>query len=489
MLGGMGAFLALLTLLTLVMLRVQKHQQRVAVRLGQVTSAYVPRRIDPAGGASLSRVVLEAGPLVRRAAACFGYKPQRSRHYPLSWWVVLPATLILARWLFAALVMSLLGEVGWAVVPLAWIWMSRFFFAYFDNRRTNRLYKQFPDALAMITRAVRVGIPVTESIRTVARESVAPTTEEFQILSDQLTIGVPLEDGLRELSERNSLPEYQFFATALSLQAQTGGGLSETLDNLADVIRKRVALRARAYALASEARTSIIILASLPVVAGGALAVLNPTYIDVLFFDPSGRKVLAMALVSLGTGHHHHEADREEKPVMKAQILLMLGAGLVLFGLTIVVLMQRLQLEERIIARIRHVQREVGIDDIGSGEGGHRFSWRGQVATIGELLMRTGMLSAKTIEELHQNLRIAGFRDRDALGVLIGGKLLLLIGTPFGVWALLRWSGPAHADVTALAVRRRHHRPAGARLRPGLSAPALYPRARARGCRMRWTCW
>ncbi len=89
-----------------------------------------------------------------------------------------------------------------------------------------------------------------------AQDSEAPTSVEFGRLYDQVSIGTPLEDALREMAARNKLPEYRFFATALALQSQTGGGLTETLENLADVVRKRVALKARGYALAAEARTS-----------------------------------------------------------------------------------------------------------------------------------------------------------------------------------------------------------------------------------------
>src|SRR5262249_35672272 len=101
---------------------------------------------------------------------------------------------------------------------------------------------------------------------------------------------------------RNNLPEYRFFATTLALQSQTGGQLSEALEGLADVMRRRVALKARGLALAAEAKTSIIILASLPFVAGGALAVLNPQYIGRLFVDPDCEKLLIAAIGLLACG-------------------------------------------------------------------------------------------------------------------------------------------------------------------------------------------
>ena len=148
----------------------------------------------------------------------------------------------------------------------------------------------------MLVRAVRVGIPITGGMRSVATDSPDPTGREFRQVADQLTVGVTLDQALRALAARNKLSEYGFFATALALQAETGGAISDTLERLADVIRKRVALREHARALASEARTSIYILAALPVFAGGALAVLNPEYLYTLFVEPQGRTVFAIAV-------------------------------------------------------------------------------------------------------------------------------------------------------------------------------------------------
>ena len=104
------------------------------------------------------------------------------------------------------------------------------------------------------------------------------------------------------MAARNRLPEYRFFATALALQSQTGGGLTETLENLAEVIRKRLALQSRGYALASEARTSAGVLTALPIFSCLALAVLNPDYIGSLFEPGSGQTLFGVTVVWLGTG-------------------------------------------------------------------------------------------------------------------------------------------------------------------------------------------
>jgi tight adherence protein B len=101
---------------------------------------------------------------------------------------------------------------------------------------------------------------------------------------------------------RNSLPEYRFFAIAIGLQARAGGGLSETLENLADLIRKRLALQERGHAWSSEARTSALILGGLPVVMGIGLWLLNPAYMAVLFTTQMGHTILAAAVGSLSCG-------------------------------------------------------------------------------------------------------------------------------------------------------------------------------------------
>jgi tight adherence protein B len=139
-------------------------------------------------------------------------------------------------------------------------------------------------------------------MRSVGIEAAEPTRREFATLIEQLSIGVPLEDALFKMAHRVNLAEYRFFATALVLQAQTGGSLSATLESLGDVIRKRLALKARGHALASEARASAIVLGLLPVALGLMLWVMNPAYLGVLFTDPTGNTILGMAITSLGIG-------------------------------------------------------------------------------------------------------------------------------------------------------------------------------------------
>ena len=234
-------------------------------------------------------------------AGLFGFDLTLSDHYVLRWWVALTVTLLITV-VATKLGSGLVGNLAWLGLPLGWIVLSRNFFNWCRRRRQDKLFQQFPDALAMIVRAVRVGIPVTDSIQAVGRELEAPTGPEFARLSDELSIGMTLEDALRAMAQRNALQEYRFFATALSLQSQTGGGLSETLENLADVIRKRVAVRQKGEALAAEAKMSSIVLALLPPLAAAGLFIMNSAYIIMLFVDPLGQKILAAAILALSGG-------------------------------------------------------------------------------------------------------------------------------------------------------------------------------------------
>jgi tight adherence protein B len=187
-------------------------------------------------------------------------------------------------------------------VPVLWVLLCRLTFGNFAARRRNLLYRQFPDALGMVVRALRVGQTVTHALRGVARDAVQPTAMEFSQLTDRLAIGVPMAEALSDMVHDSGLTEYRFFATTLLLQSQTGGSLTEALDNLAAVIRGRVGLRRRAHALAGEARTSALILAVLPVITGIVLAALSPDYARLLITDIVGRRVLGAAVVMLLMG-------------------------------------------------------------------------------------------------------------------------------------------------------------------------------------------
>jgi tight adherence protein B len=280
--------------------RNEKFENRIAGALTDVTKpvSLVEEQI------SLAKVVTRSEMIKSRAAGFVGVDLQQADAYPIKWWLVPPACLAVS-WVIIFLAMHPLGHeyllliVGW---PIAWFVVTKFVFTWFNNKRNATLLEQFPDALNTIVRCVRVGIPMGEALKTVAHDALEPTKSEFQILADKVSIGIPVDVALRELAQRIKLTEYQFFATALTLQARSGGGITQTLETLAEVIRKRVGLKARGYALTSEARTSALILAVLPFVAGIALFVLQRPYIILLFDTHSGQSCLGLALLLMATG-------------------------------------------------------------------------------------------------------------------------------------------------------------------------------------------
>ena len=295
-----AALLAGLGVATWQLIRRDEEERWLATRVDEFATPYARATALQQMGrrrAALSRVT----GLLPAFHRVVGYDQNQARHYPVRAPAVFVLCLVLS--LLASQALSIVfGPVSRLSIPFVGVFACRRTFTWFEQRRSDQLYRQFPDALSMIVRSVRVGTPVGEAVRTVSVEALEPTRTEFALLHDQVKIGVALDEALGLMADRNKLPEYRFFATALSLQSQTGGGLSETLENLAEVIRKRVALRNRAYAMASEARTSTYILAALPVFAGTAVSILNPSYAALLVNEQVGQAVLAGTVMMLGTG-------------------------------------------------------------------------------------------------------------------------------------------------------------------------------------------
>ena len=282
------------------LLRGIEARRRVQVR---ITGVVVPLLPEPTGkprAIARAKSIGRRG-LTARAAWIFGFDPALARRYPCPWWVVLPLAFIAAR-LVCGVAEGLLGSMALLLLPVLWIGLVRNYFASCNAKARRRLLMQMPDALAMIMRAVRVGIPVTEAIDAVGREMEPPSGVEFRMLHQELLMGVPLDAALKEMGRRTELPEYRFFATAVALQAQTGGGLSEVLENLADLVRRRLALQSRGHALSAEARTSAAVLSVLPPMTGAMLWMISPDYIGLLFHNPTGRALVGGAVLSLGAG-------------------------------------------------------------------------------------------------------------------------------------------------------------------------------------------
>jgi tight adherence protein B len=168
-----------------------------------------------------------------------------------------------------------------------------------QSRHQRQFLDIFPDALDLIVRAVRAGLPAPEAIELAAREVGAPVGSEFRRMLDEMRIGVEMEDALQDAADRIRVPDFRFFVVSLLLQRRTGGGIAETLSNLSIIIRQRKALRLKARALTAEATASATVVATLPFVAGVGLFLINRELMSVLFVDPRGRQMLGIACLGL----------------------------------------------------------------------------------------------------------------------------------------------------------------------------------------------
>ena len=140
------------------------------------------------------------------------------------------------------------------------IFVPHYVIGWMGRRRVNRFYGLFPEAIDLMVRALRAGLPVTEAIINAGQEIGDPVGTEFRGIEAGMRLGRDLDSLLWEIAKRITLPEFRFFIIALSVQRETGGNLAETLNNLSEVLRRRRAMRAKARAMASEARASTMIL-------------------------------------------------------------------------------------------------------------------------------------------------------------------------------------------------------------------------------------
>jgi tight adherence protein B len=152
-------------------------------------------------------------------------------------------------------------------------------------RRVKKFNSNFPDAIELMVRGLRSGLPITETLGIVASEIIGPVGVEFRMVSDKMKIGRTMEAALQETADRLGTPEFQFFVITLAIQRETGGNLAETLSNLADVLRKRAQMRLKIRAMSSESKASAYIVGSLPFVVFGLVWMINPTYMGGFFTD------------------------------------------------------------------------------------------------------------------------------------------------------------------------------------------------------------
>jgi tight adherence protein B len=170
------------------------------------------------------------------------------------------------------------------------------------NGRKKRFTKLFPDAIDLMVRGLRSGLPIAESLSIVGRELPDPVGIEFRSVADKIRIGRTMEQALNDVGAKIDTPEFKFFMITLSIQRETGGNLAETLSNLSEILRKRFALKLKIAALSSESKASAYIVGSLPFIVFGILYAINPDYMSGFFVDPRLIATAAGGLTWMGIG-------------------------------------------------------------------------------------------------------------------------------------------------------------------------------------------
>lgn len=157
---------------------------------------------------------------------------------------------------------------------------------YLINKRLKDFTASFPDAIELLVRGLKSGLPVGETLTVVSKEFAGPVGEEFKMVVDKIRVGKTMEDALQETADRLGTAEFQFFVITLAIQRETGGNLAETLANLADVLRKRAQMKLKIRAMSSESKASAYIVGSLPFFVFGMVWTVNPQYLGGFFYEP-----------------------------------------------------------------------------------------------------------------------------------------------------------------------------------------------------------
>jgi len=178
----------------------------------------------------------------------------------------------------------------------------RWALSFLTNRRRKKFTSEFANAIDVIVRSVKSGLPTNEALRIVAKESPDPVGSEFSRLVEGMKVGITLEQGLKRMYDAMPTAEVGFFSIVMTIQSKSGGNLSEALGNLAAVLRDRKRLEGKIRAMSSEAKASSMIIGSLPPGVMALVYITTPAYISLLFTEKLGNLMLAACAVWMGVG-------------------------------------------------------------------------------------------------------------------------------------------------------------------------------------------
>jgi tight adherence protein B len=186
---------------------------------------------------------------------------------------------------------GLLGALGLAFA--GGLGLPRWALGFLKKRREKKFLAALPDAVDVIVRGIKAGLPLLDSLKLIAAESEEPIRSEFRGIIETQTVGIPLGEACLKLYERMPVAEANFFGIVVSIQQRAGGNLSETLGNLSRVLRDRKKMKAKIQAMSMEAKASASIIGSLPIVVMALVYFTSPAYIELLWLEPIGRIMMA----------------------------------------------------------------------------------------------------------------------------------------------------------------------------------------------------
>ena len=205
---------------------------------------------------------------------------------------VIGGALLIGGGLPASVVLGLVAGFG----------LPRWILGFLKKRREKRFLNIFPDAVDVIVRGVKAGLPLGDCLKIIANEAQEPVKSEFRSIVETQTIGMPLGEACGRLYDSVPVPEANFFGIVISIQQKAGGNLSEALGNLSRVLRDRKRMQAKIHAMSMEAKASATIIGSLPLAVMLLVYITSPNYIELLWTTPLGRMMMAACAVWMSIG-------------------------------------------------------------------------------------------------------------------------------------------------------------------------------------------
>ncbi|MEI2301199.1 type II secretion system F family protein [Ensifer sp. MJa1] len=203
---------------------------------------------------------------------------------------------------FVAITMGAGLPVGAGIALIAVLGLPRWFVGFLVKRRCKKFLEEFPNALEVMIRSIKSGLPLNDALRLIAADGQEPVKTEFRRVVESQQVGLSVSEACARMVNTVPMPEVNFFAIVIAIQAQAGGNLSEALSNLSRVLRERKKMRAKVSAMSMEAKASACIIGALPFIVTLLVYLTSPDYIMVLFTDPRGHLILGGGLFWMSVG-------------------------------------------------------------------------------------------------------------------------------------------------------------------------------------------